>query len=64
MVQAGSLILLSYFSCSQNCLHLPMDHHQIGYNTKLPEQTANGQPDPKLLTTDLNFEPKALCHGI
>ncbi len=64
MVQAGSLILLSYFAFSQICLHLPMDHHQVGYNTKLPEKTENGQPDPKLLTTDLNFEPKALCCGI
>jgi hypothetical protein len=64
MVQAGSPILLFYFACSQICLHCPMDHQQFGYNRKLPEKTENGQPDPKLLTTDLNFEPKALCCGI
>jgi hypothetical protein len=41
-----------------------LNHHQFGCNTKLPEKTENGQPDPKLLTTHLNFEPKALCCGI
>jgi hypothetical protein len=28
--------LLSYLACSQTWLNLLVDHHHVGYNTKLP----------------------------